>query len=454
MKTKFSSAEKVSDNFLAERKRKFDSQCETLQHYVYDSNLKRSGEKMFDFLEPFVKRSDEILSSSDDNYQKLRQFIHLEKEFKDYIESKKCVLDIIDEFIKYVLMPYSFPIFVKTARVFLGKFQQVRSKMAKSEYPWDFSDLDPFQRHTYICPQADWDYTRLDLLELEDVEQIIQKLVSLCIELFCKWAKEVQESSEKVVDFSIIIDDFMYYESSFQSTRMGYEYIVRICIDYVLTHMMPEKPNVVSEWFVAWLSALKCDVPRFRVVCYDCKKDFWNALALFGCYTEEFEQNKGEHHYNPHVYTLVTESMLQGLIVSRLFYRLDFKGLDLSKESLEQVTIIDCNLKGTGASINMSTLNKGLEIHYIEGEKVNRFDLTKSCFQGCNVHVDDDDDSVFSNFSFTDKTFDENVLRRIEAYDRRITKGMEKYHFPVLCGKQVFTRFEKCVMQLPLGGGV
>ena len=84
MKTKFSNAEKVSDNYIA-------SKCEELKKRFDNFTKVGIGFVSGSFLEELEKISHATL----DNYEKLKAFIRLEREFEEYLRSKAVLFEII-----------------------------------------------------------------------------------------------------------------------------------------------------------------------------------------------------------------------------------------------------------------------------------------------------------------------------------------------------------------------
>lgn len=430
MKAKFSNAEKVSDKFLKIRYEEFKKRL---------SSLKWTR---------FVAELDKILASDEDNYEKLKKIIHLERDFDNYIRSKEFFFDLMKmEFSDDNVVPYTVEGFdnnltvaddanyypVCDATEFLDL---CISGLIKGKEYWDnkISEQDKEKIYYYL----NWKY--MQNRQREAIVYLIKILSDSDIIKF----KEILRSHFANIFKKIMSSD----EETLKAQTEGY--LSRNIIfnskvsDQTITFIANVNMEVFWESFDYPLDDERANSFRKFIkeklelsTTYFAKcKEFWYLLLNFGNFCTNINQSNYESkdiNNQPKADAVVikrkkiTNANLEEIVHTNIWYNLDLSEIDLSGIDLTDKLIIDCNLEGSGAKIVLTDLNQNSSVHYIYGKPIDRYNLVNSCFKGCII--ENADSQTLNKFTFSSNTFDNDVALRCDPNLESVDENIREKYF-------------------------
>lgn len=442
MKTKFSNAEKVSDRFLEIKQREI---AERFGNYIKN--------KVKFVVEPFCKKLDMISKSCVDNYEKLKALIRLEREFEDYITSKEFLKNIILYFIKGATHYNSYirrENYMYKGLIVIGEYKGFADSNENALFSLLFGTSEAALQNVYEFLDRKF-LPKEENFSIESIAKTMNESdkAELISTLKCEYRKLFKIIFEH--GNSIAFDEFFSDEGLLVLFRVAMEAFWEV-FEY------SSEEEMATKFKSFLISATIEDAECIRLAR---DTNFWRLLVEFD---EFYSENDMVLSNNVQLYTNVLEKSfnsgvtlrkvvsLEELGPSKILCGLDLTGLDLSKFDFSGYTILDCNMNGTNASIDLCSINQETSIYYIRGKKVDLKNLTGSCFKGCQV-------TGFywlKEYAFSSDTFDEEILKKsgfwLEGIDKMI---IEKYYrkiyptvleFGTLLGKidkaSIFNRYK------------
>lgn len=391
MKTEYSNAEKVSGNFL---KAKYEEILSRLKKYKF---LPKS----------FFSSLAEIMDLEKDNYIILKQLVHLEQEFEEYVRTY-FIYDVIPESISFQLsrkirICEGIHIIDSDPNLFLARnnltktFTHVRHSLTENlDSKGKEITCEEFFCKSYGVDDRSFNIKKaMERLTDEDRENFLSKIKQSYAYLWRVIEHEWQENMEPDIKFEKVPDeDVLFISKIFLETFLS---------DYAFLSKAEDKFAVNFYNLISGIFSLSDREILVKVT----SSDFWRPILGFMHFYMEHEKMSESSCTELKVESVMLKKVEDiSLIKNKVIFRADLRGLNLSGYDFTGFNITDSDFTGTGANLDFSTINKDDSLCYIRGKRFDGSDLTKCRFKGCKVK-----NVNFSGIAFLPETFDE------ECYD-------------------------------------
>lgn len=440
MKRMFSNAEKVSEHYL-ERKR------EELMNELRDA---REIFLVFP-VERFQATLEEIIQSDQDNYEKLRNMLHWERDVKAYFQSKEMLLDIFADETIYCS-------FWDKAEWFFTIAQGTEEELLQLAKDWNetycgviFSFEQDGRNDSYQIRRGNIPFEEiLRRLTAEEKKELMGAVEQYYEKMFRTEylnplrTRDLQEETGNAEIEEIAKGVAGYFNENMGTTtamrKMVGNCFLRAYWDFVgedSCHLFRRfyrlfSQELANEYYLyEWLE----------------KEALWKLLLLSAQSETFFEEVEEKLLAEEESTTLPAtkcisyyrvkdnpEKTIQQILQESLWLEKDFEGIDLTNVRKSIYDIYRCHLAGTGAEIDFEP--KQTSVYYIKGKKFRPYDLTESCLQCCTLfHFSAE---RLNQFEFSSQTFDESVLQKYgfalsnvsdtirEKYYRRLPLSMKE----------------------------
>lgn len=403
MKTEFSNAEKVSNFYLQTQ---FDKVKQKLERY--------EGLVTWEIAKEYLTRLSTIHEEELDNYEKLKQFIHLEREWNEYIHSKQVLFDGIIFLASYASKE------IQYLNLLTWAFELIQSITSKTPYI-HIGDISHVLYPEEEKLSLEWildQFTSEDILHLKDVIREYYEKIFLIIVNRKESIKGVNSMNlANLVEASASNEE--HYQIVKDSFRKSYEKL----------YFETVSSCIAKSFFLAIQEAIHEDDTLLH------KESFWDILLyvieekdnLDKIFVQSDEEEMEMLMEADRLPTLkkVTQEELPSILAEPVLMNLDLREVNLSSyTNLNVFYMKNCNVKGNHtARIFFSSEVK--KIYYVRGVPMNFYDLTNSCFQGCRIMGLK---SLFP-FTFSGQTFDEEVIQKHGMYLSNVSDTIrEKYY--------------------------
>ena len=383
LKTKFSNAEKVSDNYIAT---KFE---EIKNRFV---NFEKVGSSFIS--ERFLKMLENISKSTLDNYEKLKKFLELETNFEEYITSKQFLFEVIE---------FSLGVSFYDANYsdwFLELINSPKEKLGQPSKRFNGISIFEYLDKKYLPPREK-EVSFAGIIKKLNAEDI-KKIESIVVQHYKTKFLEIYNSKvEFMLNKELLFEDAVFVsrafmEAYFELFKYGEE-------DEFACKFKDLLIKATTDSMALWNLAIDS---RFWKLLFEFSDFHDHRLCSFinymnGLATLE-ESDSQTKLIKP------SRKVLDLALETKILANFDLQDFDLSDKELKKFTIINCNLNGTKANIDFSTLNKIVSLCFVQGEKIDITDLTKSCFKGCIISGLSSE--ILKLFKISVNTFDKEVL--------------------------------------------
>ena len=460
MKTKFSNAEKVSDNFL---KTKYEELFIRVKAISW---------------KPFLRDLEGIYTLGNDNYEKLKQIIHLERDFDLYLRSKEFLFDVFRmEFSDTIHIPYVSKCgLLGEAAATLDErgygdnnfLQFCIDKLLSGKAFYNENVTQGEKEDAYIhislryLNSADendvkvFKYLFKNLTD-EDIKEIEKIIHTYFKNLFRRILKTSEVKLEAETDGKLSKD--IRFKSDLSTNTLLY--ITKINMEVYWEDFDYREDDERANQFKAFINqCLEKDIAYFAR-----KGEFWYLLLNFRDFCiniesvseeqiEEAKKNLAATEKAPKRKKVAKEE-LDEVLKNMIWNSLDFSGLDLSDVKIGERAIVNCNFENTGIMVDLITLNANTYVHYINGVQFDRNNLINSCFKGCTVF--NANIQTLNRFIFSSDTFDDEVALKCdynlefagedikEKYFRKILPSESELEVLFLCGVDAVRRYGELI---------
>lgn len=405
MKTEFSNAEKVSSFYL---RTQFDKVKQRLERYEYLLTEHVAYE--------YLSRLEKIQNRENlDNYEKLKQLIHVEREWNEYISSKQVFLDAIRNLALNDLEDHYM-------RQNLGwVFECIEFVHSKTPYSDNIDNYYFYPEEENLSLQSILpSLTEEDILSVkEDMKKYYQKLFLVIVNR----TKHLDaENCEYIISFlKGSFDNRVINEEHYQMVKNSFwEAYEKLYFEKVSS-------CIAKPFFIAIQEAVQNNNSLLL------EKSFWDILLYVigekDILDKIFFQDDGEEisveANNLHTLKKVSQEDVSKIFSEPVLMNLDLRDVDLSSyNNLNVFHMKNCNLKGNHTT-KISFSSDVKKIYYVRGVSIDFYDLTNSCFQGCRIMKLE---SLFP-FTFSSQTFDEEVIKKHGMYLSEVSDNIrEKYY--------------------------
>lgn len=460
MKTKFSSAEKVSDNFLKIKYEALFSRVKAVYWKAFQKDL-------------------EAISTSDyDNYEKLKQIIHLERDFDVYLRSKEFLFDVFRLYFSDTMYtPYISKCgLLGEAAATLGErgygddnfLQFCIDKLlpGKSFYNERVTQDEKYDAYLHISLRylnsADENDVKVfenlfKNLTDEDIKEIEKIIHTHFQNLFRRILKTSDAKLEEETDGKLS-KDIRFKRDLSTNTLL---YITKINMEIYWEEFNYSEDDERANNFKTFINqCIEKDIAGFAR-----KGEFWYLLLNFKEFCinieqvseeqiEEAKKNLAATEKAPKRKKVVKEE-LDEVLKNMIWNSLDFSGLDLSDVKIGERAIVNCNFENTGIMVDLITLNANTYVHYINGVQFDSNNLINSCFKGCTVF--NANIQTLNRFIFSSDTFDDEVALKCdynlefagedikEKYFRKILPSESELEVLFLLGVDAVRRYGELI---------
>ena len=460
MKTKFSSAEKVSDNFLK------------IKYEALFSRVKAV------YWKAFQKDLEAIFLGEKDNYEKLKGMIRLERAFDTYLKSKEFLFDVFRmEFSDTMYTPYISKCgLLAEAAATLGErgygddtfLQFCIDKLlpGKSFYNERVTQDEKYDAYLHISLRylnsADENDVKVfenlfKNLTDEDIKEIEGVIRTHFQNLFRRILKISDAKLEEETDGKLS-KDIRFKRDLSTNTLL---YITKINMEIYWEEFNYSEDDERANNFKTFINqCIEKDIAGFAR-----KGEFWYLLLNFKEFCinieqvseeqiEEAKKNLAATEKAPKRKKVVKEE-LDEVLKNMIWNSPDFSGLDLSDVKIGERAIVNCNFENTGIMVDLITLNANTYVHYINGVQFDSNNLINSCFKGCTVF--NANIQTLNRFIFSSDTFDDEVALKCdynlefagedikEKYFRKILPSESELEVLFLLGVDAVRRYGELI---------
>lgn len=432
MKTKFSNAEKVSENYLK------------IKYEALFSRVKAVNWKAF-------QKDLEAISTSDyDNYEKLKQIIHLERDFDLYLRSKEFLFDVFRlYFLDTMYTPYisKCGLLGEAAATLDEKGYGVNNFLqfcidkllpGKSFYNERVTEDEKYDAYLHVSLRYLNSADEIDVkvfenlfknLTDEDIKEIEKIIHTHFQNLFRRILKTSEAKLEAETDGKLSKD--IRFKSDLSTNTLLY--ITKINMEVYWEEFNYSEDDERANNFKAFIKqCLEKDITGFAR-----KGEFWYLLLNFKDFCinieqvseeqiEEAKKNLAAVNKSP-TRRKVAKEELDEILKNMIWNSLDFSGLYLGQVDIGERVIVNCNFGNTGIKVDLATLNSNTYVHYVNGVQIDRYNLINCCFKGCNVR--NASTTTLNRFIFSSDTFDDEVVLQCDMKLRFADEDIKEKYF-------------------------